>query len=269
MLVDFIRETVSAGGAGDLTLSGAVSGHQTFDNGVGQDHRFPYAISDGATWEVGVGLIDSATNFVRETFHDSSSGSALTVTTAAEVFLTENEASAWEGSSPASGTLIANISETGATTGDTGDDGLVYCPFTLLYPGYYDGFAFIVASGGGDTRVGLYDVKAGLPHNLIAKHDTTPFDATGSGLKHLSFDDGSIWLSAGQYFMCVFTETSTFLETAADDSCGGNIVGSDTSFGAYGILYTTLTFTTLSNPAYLTGITAYAFATVRQMLEAT
>lgn len=84
---DRVRQAVSAGGAGALTLGSASSGYRALV--VGDDGRlFPYIIEDGAAWETGYGTYThSGTSFARTTRHDSSSGGALTVTTAAYVMV--------------------------------------------------------------------------------------------------------------------------------------------------------------------------------------
>jgi hypothetical protein len=271
MLVDFVKESVGTGGATNLALGGAVSGFQSFDNGPGQDVRFPYGIIDGDAWEVGIGYIDSTTNFERETFHDSSTGSQLTVTTAAEVMLTENEATAWEGSSPASGALIANpnVTEINASSG-LGATNIIYSPFTLLYPAYYDGFAFNVTSAGDNAYIGLYDVKDGLPVNLLAKHDSASIDVSGTGLKQPSFDGGSIWLNAGQYFIGIQSDADISLTATQNDSVGCSILGASTTMGIDSYLWKDRDpYATMPDPADVTSLASPATVSFVFMLEAT
>ena len=84
---DRVKQAVSVGGVGALTLGAAASGYQALgasDNGL----IFPYIIEDGATWETGYGTYThTGTSFARTTRHASSSGAALTVTTSAYVMI--------------------------------------------------------------------------------------------------------------------------------------------------------------------------------------
>jgi hypothetical protein len=80
------REGISDTGAGDLTVDGAISGHQTFNAAIGTDRYFYYWIEDGSAWECGIGYLSTSTNFVRDTLIDSSTGSKLVATAAAEIY---------------------------------------------------------------------------------------------------------------------------------------------------------------------------------------
>lgn len=82
------RETISSGGTGNLTLSGAATGHQTFYAATGSllTVYVDYWIEDGSAWETGIGHLSASTTFVRDLMHASSTGSALNVSTSAEIF---------------------------------------------------------------------------------------------------------------------------------------------------------------------------------------
>ena len=80
------KETITAGGPGNITLGGAVSGAQTFASAAGTGERFVYWINDGTAWEYGIGYLDAAGDLVREVFGGSSTGSQLNVSTSAEVY---------------------------------------------------------------------------------------------------------------------------------------------------------------------------------------
>jgi len=91
---DLARMSVSAGGAGDLTLGIAVADpvkgyYQTFDAaGVANGDSFPYRIEQGADWETGIGVYTTATKKVSRTLAQSSTSSLLIVTTAADIAIT-------------------------------------------------------------------------------------------------------------------------------------------------------------------------------------
>jgi hypothetical protein len=88
-LGDRVKDTVSVGGAGNLTLSGiAPSGFRDFNTVFGLNATFPYAIDDGAgNWETGVGQLTASTTLVRVVVRNSSTGgTAITVAAGATVF---------------------------------------------------------------------------------------------------------------------------------------------------------------------------------------
>lgn len=68
MIGNWIRQTTTTTGTGDLTLA-SVSGYPTFDGELGQGARFEYAILDdstGAPLETGIGYLSGSTTLVRE-----------------------------------------------------------------------------------------------------------------------------------------------------------------------------------------------------------
>lgn len=84
---DRIKHAVSAGGTGALTLGAASSGYQAFAAGDNAK-LFAYVIEDGTAWETGYGTYThSGTSFARTSRTASSTGSALTVSTSAFVFV--------------------------------------------------------------------------------------------------------------------------------------------------------------------------------------
>ena len=74
-----VKETSTTTGTGALTLSGAVTGYQSFGAGVGNGNNTYYTIEDpNGTWEVGIGtytLVGGTTHTLsRDTILASSSG---------------------------------------------------------------------------------------------------------------------------------------------------------------------------------------------------
>jgi hypothetical protein len=84
---DRVKQAVGTGGSGALTLGAAASGFQAF--AAGDDGKlFPYVIEDGTAWETGYGTYThSGTSFARTTRTASSTGSALTVSASAYVYV--------------------------------------------------------------------------------------------------------------------------------------------------------------------------------------
>ena len=77
-------------GTGPVTLGAAISGYQTAADGFGANATVTVVFEDGAAWGVETGCAyDFATNTLARGVHESSStGSALSLTSAAKVFVT-------------------------------------------------------------------------------------------------------------------------------------------------------------------------------------
>jgi hypothetical protein len=86
---DRVRENSTTTGTGSLTLSGAVSGFQTFSSAIGNTNTTYYCIVNGAEWEVGIGTV-SAGALARTTVLSSSNAGSLVTFTAGtkDVFCT-------------------------------------------------------------------------------------------------------------------------------------------------------------------------------------
>ena len=59
VLADRVKETTTTSGTTDFVLGGAVSGFQTFSDGVGNSNTTYYAIALGSSWEIGLGTLSS------------------------------------------------------------------------------------------------------------------------------------------------------------------------------------------------------------------
>lgn len=80
-------ETATAG-AGTITLGAAVSKHQTFANaGIQNGDTVPYFIEDGNAWEIGTGVYSSTGPTLTRVLVESSTGSLLTLSGAAQVYI--------------------------------------------------------------------------------------------------------------------------------------------------------------------------------------
>jgi hypothetical protein len=73
---DRVRENSSTTGTGTLTLSGAVSGFQTFSSAIGNTNTTYYAIVNNTEWEVGLGTVGAGT-LSRDTVLESTNSGAL------------------------------------------------------------------------------------------------------------------------------------------------------------------------------------------------
>ena len=257
MIADFLKESVSVGGASNLTLGGAVTNYGTINSKIAVDVRFPYVIRDGSAWETGKAYLSAASTFVRETFHDSSTGSALTVTTSAEVWV---GASAFEIEERCQGTAGAYHmhpyhSEQAAGSASSVDNGEIwYVAIRVEFPDTYDAIVLDVDTQSGNVRLGLYDVKNGNPHNLLLVHDTST--AVGvAGLQAFTFDEGSTFLPAGHYFVGITTDGGPVFEGLPNDSLGGTPIGlnfTGSQVQNFGAIYGDYTYAAMPNPANLT-----------------
>lgn len=115
---DRVRENSTTTGTGSLTLSGAVSGFQTFSAGVGNTNTTYYAIINGAEWEVGLGTV-SAGALSRDTVLSSSTGSKINLSAGTkDVFCTY----------PSSKSVYRNSSDVAVLTSTDITTGLSYTP---------------------------------------------------------------------------------------------------------------------------------------------
>ena len=87
VVADRVQETTSTTGTGTLTLSGAVSGFQSFA-AIGNGNQTYYAITSGSDWEAGIGTYTSSgTTLSRDTvLASSASGAKISVASGATVF---------------------------------------------------------------------------------------------------------------------------------------------------------------------------------------
>jgi hypothetical protein len=87
---DRVRENSTTIGTGTLTLSGAVSGFQTFSSAIGNGNTTYYAIVNGTEWEVGLGTVGAGTLARTTILASSNSGSVVTLSAGTkDVFCTQ------------------------------------------------------------------------------------------------------------------------------------------------------------------------------------
>lgn len=88
-LVNRARMSTATTGTGTVTLGSAVTGYQTFAaSGVANGDIISYCIEDGTAWEVGTGTYTSAGTTLSRTLIQSSTGSLLSLTGTAQIFVT-------------------------------------------------------------------------------------------------------------------------------------------------------------------------------------
>jgi hypothetical protein len=75
---DFIKETSSTSGTGDLACGGAVTNYSSFASYLSNNDTTIYAASLGTQWETGIGTYNSGTNAIaRTTILTSSTGTIV------------------------------------------------------------------------------------------------------------------------------------------------------------------------------------------------
>lgn len=70
---DRVFENSTTTGTGTFTLSGAVTGYQTFSSAIGNGNTTYYTIANNTEWEVGIGTVGAGT-LTRDTILESSNG---------------------------------------------------------------------------------------------------------------------------------------------------------------------------------------------------
>src|SRR6056297_3065821 len=87
-LVNRAKVATSTTGTGAITLGAAESGYQTFaDAGLTGNEDVRYVIEDGEDWEIGTGGINGAVSQMSRTLIESSTGSKLSLSGDAVVYV--------------------------------------------------------------------------------------------------------------------------------------------------------------------------------------
>jgi hypothetical protein len=168
---DRVKQAVTTGGSGRARHRLGFVGLQAL--GAGDDGKvFRYVIEDGSAWETGYGIYtNSGTSFARTTRDASSTGSALTVSTSAFLFVDLTAAGALSadnaarGNSPGgrltltTGVPITTADVTGATT-------IYYTPYLSDVITLWDGNVWAAVQFS-ETSLALGTITSGRPYDVF------------------------------------------------------------------------------------------------------
>lgn len=171
---NFVRMSVSGTpGTGTITLGSAVSGYQSLAAAYGANTTVDVSITDGTAWEVARGCTytHSGTTLTRGTLEESSTGSALSLTSAAVVTVTatagfgNNVERLMRGLIPG-GRLTTESGEPVSTSDRTSQSTIYYTPFIHDQIVLWDGsdwrpYTFT------ETNLALSGLTSGKPYDVF------------------------------------------------------------------------------------------------------
>jgi len=232
MLANRVKETSTTTGTGNLTLAGAATNFQTFNNAFGTDQYFYYWIIDDTNniWESGIGYLSASTTLVRTKVLDNSSGTTSALSLSAgtkDVFCAAPERSQAAGVhtiySSANQTILKSASAIACANGTQSANRIHYTPFKLESGITVTSLNIYVTTGSaGDALLGVYDwdTTSGDPGNLLTENNLTVSTAT-TGLKTGTLTT-PVYLGAGWYWAAVAHEsTPTVWSSSYNDQIGG------------------------------------------------
>jgi len=216
---DRVRENSTTTGTGSLTLSGAVSGFQTFSAGVGNTNTTYYAIVNGTEWEVGLGTV-SAGALSRDTVLSSSTGSKISLSAGTkDVFCTY----------PSSKSVYRNGSDVAVLTSTDITTGLSYTPLNpannlsdVSTTATARTNLGVTATGADTTYVYRANNLSDLANTTTARNNILPSQTSASGKFLTSDGTNASWGSVSAAAGGVIWENGTTISANYTLSSGTN-----------------------------------------------
>lgn len=218
MLANWVKQAVTAGGTGNLTLGSADTGFIDLNTAIGQGPRFPYVIEDGNNREAGIGYLSASTTLVRETVLETlvsgtltrNSATAINATTSAKVMVS-NSAQGVLGAYKAGfyANNIPGMCSMGMVD-ETGTNSASHGGYLIQMPFWWAASKMVsmasihcaTAAAGATARIGLYDIaNNGNPGVLLQEFTAaTQMDVSTTGVKTAQVAT-PFWLPAGFYYV--------------------------------------------------------------------
>lgn len=222
-LANFVKETISAGGTGNLTLSGAVdAAHISINTAIGTNQRFKYVAKDGNDYEVGIGYLSASTTLVRDAVLETvvsgsvtrgtnlsklnlSTGTEISIDSSAHSMMGAHSGYAWAASGVQGLMSFGSVHGSGTTAGSLNN-------YLSMVPFVYATSRFVTKcwvhvvgnTAGAELRLGLWSKAPGNKPGVMMKEftDAAAIDCSSAGPKSATPSSG-VWVPAGDYYVGV------------------------------------------------------------------
>ena len=228
MNANWVHETSTTTGTGNITLAGAATDMRTFTSQFDTDVRFNYIIDGGSEKESGIGYLSGSTTLVREVVTNSTNSDALVSFSAGtkEVLCgpSADAISPNTFTTLSNGDVIGNPTALGFPSGATTTaDRLMYIPFYLDYSGLIDGIGVSGNGTGGDILVALYSLGGGgLPGERIVGGTALQTAASALVIESITAQTFPV----GWYWFAFWTDAAISINTLAyQDTIQTNMTG--------------------------------------------
>jgi hypothetical protein len=192
-LLTRVGQATATTGTGTMTLGAAVSGHRTMATAGALDGcEFTYTIVDGTAWETGIGVYTASGTTLSRSLLASSTGSLLSLTGSAQVFISSLAEDLITGSFDAcydEGSSSPHLKWIPSSTGDVGNsvtlavNTLYMIPFiqTQRFSFNRIGVRLMTAVAASLFRIGIYTCQTGngRPGVLVAESGALSGATTG------------------------------------------------------------------------------------------
>ena len=277
MLANWVRQSTSTVGTGDIVLDGAPdSGFIAFSTAFRDGEAVEYTIEDGANKEIGQGVLTSGVNWTltRSIIFEkleggvfsrkpstalSLSGSAVISVSASQLsmFATPYTHTAADGLF--SGNAFGSSHMTGVTVRAFSADRIYLAPYLALAKIRANGINIRVATAstvGTKFRCGVYQMLVNAkPGELLAQ--TGDIDSTITGNISATFLSGSLWLTPGWYYLGYLTDSDVSISSYTFNGHLITPLGSRYTGEKYTGLYTGVASGWTSLPQNFSGVTTF------------